>query len=124
VIYFVVGFPGPRATAVDDRVDLASAEGVKAKGQLYCRMTFKESSLRRLISKKGTGDGGASKGSRMTLPRWQQWEKIGDLAGPATRSARQSFAPQKRQVASIRPNEGGPSEFEDGRRAIGNHGDL
>jgi hypothetical protein len=34
VIYLVVCFPGPRATAVEDRVDLASAEGGESKGAI------------------------------------------------------------------------------------------
>ena len=34
MIYLVVCFPGLTATAVDDRVDLASAEGGESKGAI------------------------------------------------------------------------------------------
>jgi hypothetical protein len=66
------------------------------------------------------GNGGTSKGSRTTLPRWQQWENVGELGHPATRCASQCFAQQKRQTASIRPNDSVRSEFEHGHRASGN----
>ena len=58
----------------------------------------------------------------MTLPRWQQWEKIGELARPATCLVSQCFASQKRQVTSIRPNNSGRSEFEQGRHTIDDRG--
>ena len=43
-------------------------------------------------------------------------------ARPATCLPSQCFASQKRQVASIRPNDRGRSEFEQGRGTIGDRG--
>ena len=68
------------------------------------------------------GAGGAGKGLRTTLVRWQQWEKIGELSRPATCLASQCFASQKWQVASIRPNDSGRSDFEQGRHTIDDRG--
>ncbi len=68
------------------------------------------------------GRGGAGKGARATLPLWQQWEKVGDIARPATHSASQCFAPQKWQTAFIQPNDSGQSELEYRHRAAGNRG--
>ena len=58
----------------------------------------------------------------MTLPRWQQWEKIGEL--PVQQPVLQDNVLHRRngkwlpfdqtRVVEV--------EFEDGRRAIGNHG--